>query len=363
MPDYDNISKWADYLPISLGWALFIILLLGVIFKLEAILYFLSIVQGWFLWLGTGVKRKQIENSIKANIIKVSKMASKEIEDALPYDLKIKWVKTSEREAFFDGNKVVVCMDNKRNKMHSIVHTVNDYVSSALLVKEKSCIDKSIYKSSCLVMTRKLLMDTYEDGVTFFFDNILNIEMEKDEALKNSINKLINLDDNGMFVQILLRELKERSSIVFGKTDNSNFIDETKSFINFLHDIAVRKFGDDSTKLSFRGVYYKVGVILVAKPITFQMHGESSYIKRFKQKVIEGMDSIYLCARNEKVNILESVLKEINKMNYIKSYKIKYKKRLTYTGKKYDRYPYTGVYVHIKLEKKKDDKKIKNKSA
>lgn len=362
MPDFDNFSKWIVYLKplISLGWIMFFILLIGIIFKLETILHILSIIQSKFLWLGTGVKRKQIETTIKSNILKVAKQASKEMDDVLPYDLKIKWVQKSDRESFFDGNSVVVCMDNNRNKLHNIVYAVNDYVNSALLAKEKSCIDKGLYRSSCLVMTRKLLMETYEDGITFFFDNILNQEIIDEKQLKESIEKLITLDENGLFVQVMLRELKDRSSMVFGKVDITHFVEETNQFINFLNLLAIRSSGDDRTKLDFVGRYYKVGIVLVAKPTTYNLGGETTYVDRFIQKAMEGKDSIYLCARNEKIQIAKNVVKEIEKIKYVKSYRIKFVRDLSYIGTRFNGNSYPGICIHVKLEKKK---KIKEEIA
>lgn len=359
MPEFDNAIKWWGFIKnFSFGWVLLLILLLLLLFKTEFVLNVISKIQKGFLWIGPGIRKNQIENDIKSNIIKVSKNATKEIEDVIPYKLQIKWVKSSDRQAFFDGNKVIVCVDNHRNRMHTIVHTVNNYVNNGLLAKEKSCIEDDVYKASCLVVTRKLLMDCYEPGISFFFNTILNKEMESDDEIRESIGRLITLDENGLFIQILLREVKEKSNLVFGKLDNSLFMEETKGFILFLHNLAIRDYGDDKTKLTFDGNYYKVGIILVAKPMTYFKGGEDSYVKRFRQNVAEGKDSIYLCARNEKIKIVKKVASEIKKIKYIKSYKVKFIKEIPYNGIRDDRSNYPGMCVHVKLQKKKAKQKV-----
>lgn len=350
MPDYDNAMKWMELIKTfgfwSLGWLLLACLIFVIIVKPDLAFYWISKIQYLFMWVSKDLKKKQIESTIKANIIAVSKKASKELQEVMPYELKIEWVKESEREAFLDGNQVVVCMDNKRNKTCNIVHAVNDYVHTALFSKEKFCIDSNTYKSSCLVMTRKLLLNTYEDGISYFFDNILDGEMSKDEELKIAIQSLIELDENGLFLQIMLRELKSRSNMVFGKIDNSAFAEETKQFISFLYEIAVREAGDNSTKLNFNGNYYKVGIILVANAMTYYNVGDKVYIRRFNQHVLEGKDSIYLLARNEKVSIVKKVMKEIK--NTVKNINFN-EIELEYEGINKLGRKYSGITYHIRV--------------
>ncbi|QNO14911.1 hypothetical protein HYG86_09065 [Alkalicella caledoniensis] len=352
--DFKNYKDWISGLPLIIGISVLFLYL--VIFKPEVLMRFRACFLSMFTWIGTSVKRKQIESYVNANILKASKEATKEIADILPYDLKIQWVTKTDREAFLQDNNVVVCVDNKRNKMHTIVHALSDFVENGLLTKERHCIDNNIFKSSCLIMTRKLLMSTYEEGVSYFFQGVLSKEMEDDEELKDSINKLSNLDDNGMFVQIMLRELKEKSNQVFGKIDNSGFIIETKEFIDFLYQIAVRKNGDNSTQLAFNGNYYKVGIMLVAKWDTYENFGESVYIERLKMHLAKGTSSIYLFGRDQKIRIVRMVSRELDKMEYVKhfkkTYKIKFKKELSYVGKRVSGETYDGISVHMKIEKK-----------
>lgn len=350
MPDYDNAMKWAELIKKfgfwSLGWLLLACIIFVIIVKPDLAFYWISKIQSLFMWVSTDMKKKQIESTIKANILAISKSAAKELHEVMPYDLKIEWVKESERESFLDGNQVVVCMDNKRNKTCNIVHAVNDYVHTALLSKEKSCIDLNTYKSSCLVMTRKLLLNTYEDGISYFFDNILSDEMSNDEELKVAIQNLIELDESGLFLQVMLRELKLRSNMVFGKINNSSFAEETKQFIDFLYEIAIREAGDNSTNLNFNGNYYKVGIILVANAMTYYNVGDKVYIKRFKQHALEGKDSIYLLARNEKVTIVKKVMKEIkNTVVNIKFSEIE----LEYEGINKSGRKYSGIIYHIRV--------------
>lgn len=353
MPDFDNFMKWVKHIGAPVPWVLLGLIILGLFFQPETVMFYISKVQSLFLWMGTGIKRRQIENFLNANIIKINKSVTKEIEDVLPYDLKIQWVKESDREAFIKDNSVIVCIDNKRNKTHTVVHAVNDYVHNGLLAKERCCIDSKVYKSSCLVMTRKLLMESYEDGISYFFENILQTEMDQDLQIKSPINKLINLDDNGMFIQIFLREMKEKSGMVLGMVDTQAFTDETNKFIDFLYEVATRAVGDYSTELNFNGVYYKIGIVLVASADTYIKYGERKYIDRLHQHVLEGRESVYLCARHKKIRIAKKVLEMIKGVENIHNHKVKFIREFQYNGKMQNGSEYEGLCIHVRCEHKK----------
>lgn len=55
----------------------------------------------------------------------------------------------------------------------------------------------------------------------------------------------------------------------------------------------------------------KVGVLLVAKKDTYYQHGLHPYLRRIKLGLARGIKTFYLLAREDKVEILESVAKEL----------------------------------------------------
>ena len=353
MPDFENFMKWVGFFAkYSLGYLFLLALIIALIFWPEKIFFWVSKVQALFLWVSTGVKKSQIETEIKANMLKIRKEISKEMEDVLPYDLKIKWIISSNREAFFDGKEVVVCMDNTKNKMCNIVHAINEYVHNGLLVGEKAYVDNKIMKSSCLVLTRKLLMMSFDKGLPYFFNEILNAETKEDNDLKGKIDEFISLDENGLFTQVFLRELKEKGNKMLGKVNVDEFKSETSRFIDFLYVIATRGHRDKS-KLSFNGKYYNSSILLVANYDNYMAFGTDSYIKRFESNIKEGSENIYLCARNEKKLIAENVFEQIKD-----SYPITYGKSFYYTGRTTEGDIFKGLCIAVKVIR--EDKKIKN---
>lgn len=322
---------------------LFLIFLYLILFP-EKVIYIKSQIAYLFLWMGTRVKKKQIENEIKANILRVAKKASKDIQDALPYDIKIKWLSETDRESFINGNTVIVRMDNKKTKSQNIVFTLHDYVNKSLLYKERPYIDDILYKSSNLVMTRKLLVDCYQSGFSSFFTDILQAEISNNESLKSAIEKLIRIDEDGLFVQVLLRQIKCMCKRVYGSIEPTLFIQETISFVDFLYEVAMHKVGDDTTNLKFAGEYYKVSIVIIAKAFTYEEYGEEAYIKRIRQNYREGCTSIYLTARNKRIRTLDRVVKKLNPDIIYEKNKFKYK------GRSIKGYTFDGVCIELNMK-------------
>ena len=162
---------------------------------------------------------------------------------------------------------------------------------------------------------------------------------------------MISIDENGLFTQVLLREIKDKGSRLLGKLNTDSFKEETKNFVGFLHTIATREVGDNSTKLQFLGKYYNVAILLVANLDNYYTHGNQMYINRVSVNINEGAESIYLCAKNEKRRIAEKVHESAKTtFNVIES------KSFSYIGKNSDDRDFKGICIALKVKKR--DKKV-----
>ena len=142
----------------------------------------------------------------------------------MPYKIKIDWVKESTKKAFLDENRVIVCMDHNRTKNQNVVCALSDYVDNGLLPIVKNHLDEDMVKSSRLLMTKKLLSISYKQGLNYFLDNIFYSATSNDIQIKEMVQKLVRIDDNGMFTQIMLRELLYQSNILisaYASTSNA----------------------------------------------------------------------------------------------------------------------------------------------
>lgn len=124
----------------------------------------------------------------------------------------------------------------------------------------------------------------------------------------------------------MLREYAIWGNRLIGKTRNDDLIIESRSFLDYIYNIASRDF-DELTPLVFNKKTLKVAILLVAKYDTYAEKGIEPYVRRIREGFANGINTFYLLARNDKITILERVYGEIistgnyNLLNGPKEYK------------------------------------------
>lgn len=331
----DDIVNFFNQVLSSWGFALttsgtmIIILILLVIFHLEKLEYFASKVLSLFQWTGTSVRKQVIARDIRARILQVSKEVSNEVDEILPYDMKIEWVKEMNVETFLKKNQVIVRMNNKSNKTKNIVYAINEYVAKGLIPKTRKYIDGKVIISTDLIITRRLLFSCYESSIDYFDEVYLKPMYEEDEEIKDYIKKLLVIENSGILVQVLLKEFIEQGRKVYPGIVDPCLIVESKNFVKFLYNIAAKPPGE-IVDLTFTGEYFRVGVILVAKIETLH-HGLTPYINRALRSLDNGTQTLYLLAdSSHKANLATEVARLVKSRDIrVKSTKeYKYKRKI-----------------------------------
>lgn len=300
MTEANDVKDWIELFK-SLGftissWLIIVGLFIYlVVFHLDKLEYFGSGVLSLFQWTGSGVRKQVIAKDIRSRILKVSKEISKEIDGVLPYDMKIKWVKEIDKDTFVEGNQVIIRMNNQKSKTRNIVYALNQYVEKGLLPKTRNYIDSKIIKSSDLVMVRKLLLLCNESGVDHFDEIYLKPVISADSDVKEWIEKILKLDEAGIFVHVLLKEFIEQARKIYPSMPDPCLYAESKEFLRFLYNIANKQPGQE-VDLQFIGEYFKVGVIIIAKSETIGKLGYKPYVKRALSNLNKGIKTIYLFA-------------------------------------------------------------------
>jgi len=357
MPNYDNTMKWLSFFGGCLGWVLLILLLGYILTHPSEVQIIASWFQRLFANVNSRISKAAIENELQGRVIKASKNLCKELNELLPYSIKINWVKETNKKAFFDDNKVILCMDHNRTRNQNIIYAINDYIDNGLLPVLNKHIDDTVMHSSKLVLTRKVISMAYKDGLNYFLQNIFLLETERDPELKELVEQLLRLDDNGMFVQILLRELQDKANKYALGLVYNDFKDEVREFIQYLHNIATREFREEK-ELKFQKKYFRMAIILVANLTTYNTYGVKAYIRRFKEDLKLGIDNIYFCARGFRktkitINICKIISSQLNIESKVFHYSGRYKDCKEFNGVciVYNNLDTTGMNFHDKLRK------------
>lgn len=254
-------------------------------------------------------RKKAIRFNIEGPATKALKKLSKEVPDIEIPELVIQWVSGENLETKLKEGKAIIKLKFDNDNTRNILKATTIYVRDAFLKHSKPYLSDSFKKALDLIISKKLLLQINKNQSNlisqFFEENIID-----SEEVFEKCEKIEEIDDNGLLTRILIRELNNFGDKLLGRLPKSEYKVESEEFLDFINQIATREF-DDYTPLSFTNNTLRVGVILVARIETFTNHGLEPYLRRIKLGRANGIESFYLLARSEKVEILVKVATEL----------------------------------------------------
>jgi len=267
---------------------------------------FLSFVSKWFSKFSKSAEKVAVAKGIQNKINNFVKTINSEVEDLLPYKLKIKWINESiGKDSFIRNRKVVIILKYHQNQDENLSLATLFYMKESIIPEAKPHISNKLSKSIDLMMTKKALYSFVDARSSFgyFVREILRKETEKNDEIKLFCSVIEELDSRGLFTRVLLRELKELGYKRAGITEIGDTVVETEKFTKFLDRIA-RKEQEEDVPLTFNGRYIKISIILVARPGNSEL---DSFIKIVKKKIKENVSIIYIFARGSNIPLAQNV--------------------------------------------------------
>ena len=254
------------------------------------------------------VRKKAIRFQIEGPATKALKKFSSELGDINIPELSIKWVNADNFETKLKEGKAIIKLKFQDDQTRNILKATSIYVRDAFLNHSKPYIHDSFKKALDLIITKKILLSLSKNRsnlVTQFFE-----ENTIDDNVFEKCEKIQDIDDNGLLTRILIREIHNFGNKLLGRIPKEEYKNESEHFLDYIDEIAIRGY-DEDTPLAFNEDTLKVAVILVAKKETYQEHGIEPYLRRIKLVRAQGVESIYLLGRSEKVEILIKVASEL----------------------------------------------------
>lgn len=255
------------------------------------------------------LRKRAIRFQIEGPTTKALKKISREAPDIEIPDLVIQWVSEDNLETKLKEGKAIIKLKFDNDNTRNILKATNIFVRDAFLKHSKPYLNDSFRKALDLIVSKKILLQIKSNQSNlisqFFEENSID-----SEEVFEKCEKIEEVDDNGLMTRILLRELNNFGDKLMGRLPKPEHKEESDKFLNFLNQIATREY-DDDTPLAFINDTLKVGVILVARIETYTNYGLEPYLRRIKLGRASGIESFYLLARSEKVEILIKVAEEL----------------------------------------------------
>lgn len=266
----------------------------------------------WHFFAGpfTFLRKKAIRFQIEGPLTKALKRISKEIPDMDIPDLQINWVRADDLDAKLREGKAIIKLKYDTDNSRNIIKATSIYVKDAFLINAKPYLSENFTKAIDLTVTKKILLNTNLKHKSTIIPQFINENKIESNEVFEKCEKIEEIDDNGLFTRVLLKELNGLGEQQFGRLPKEIHKVEGDEFLDFVYNIVIRDY-DDNTPLVYNKTIFKVGFLLVAKADTYVNYGLEAYYRRIRLGLANGIKNFYLLARSEKVEILEKVANEL----------------------------------------------------
>jgi len=264
------------------------------------------------------IGKLQVKWKVEGAINDYREHLDEEIENLLPYKLRIQWVKTQEDVDKFlsdDNTTIILRLRQRENEKWNLASATLSYISEALIRNARIYMNKNFNKALDFAFAEKLLKDEGEISALSYlrdeeiFPIITNTE-EDDIKIKEIYEKL-DLISEELLTRVFIREIGIAASNL-GYKPSAKLEDDIYKFLDWSILIA-QKGKDEEVELMFVGKYFKVAIILVANEDLFLRYGTQPYIDRAMDNMRKGADGIYFLARGHNIIIINAIVADINK--------------------------------------------------
>lgn len=266
-----------------------------------------SLLYRMFASISYFASRKYISLNIQGEINGKIKKLNKEVKDALPYRMKIRWVKAEEAEAEVKNGNVIVFMRDYKNQSINIAHAALAYTCKGLLPKARNYVEPTLMRSIDYMVAMKIAEGN--TGAVKYLNELFESESSKNTALKSWRNKLISIDKQGYLTRVMIFDFKSLSEFFPGPSTD-DIRKETAEYAKLVHRLATKKPGE-KVNPSFNGKYLHVAITPIARAEIMTIDPHLNFIKH---SLNEGVNTFHIVAVGKRnITLARIVMKRAEK--------------------------------------------------
>ena len=273
-----------------------------------------------FIKGGKRLQKHFIASSVQSKLNKFSHDVAKEMGEKKSPKARIKWVKLSSPETFFERDQLVIRMDCGDNASKNLTIATLAYVSSVIIKKARPYVDTRLSRAIDLISTQKVMESNAEDHEKLYYNNVFLFPMlEADSDLKTDCEGISVLDKKGYFTRLFLRELRYVGETLHPTIPNDEVRTEIREFLEYLLAVAkapiIHEGGQmlEPSQFEFMKRYLKVQVLLFAMHFKVELGDIRPYRKRIKQGIKKGVEIFYILATEDSFGFLAEFEKDIKR--------------------------------------------------
>lgn len=212
---------------------------------------------------------------------------------------KIKWVSSPEDPILEDDNTIIIRLKEDNDQTRNILYATKIALPQIVCPYIRNNIDKGFETSIDLAILKKLANMLGNNGKLIFKKHFLDIELLSNLKIQIYFKKLVEIDNRGYLIPILINELDYLGKGLYSDSDLSDVTDDIEKLLEFLIQLANWKKGDGIIPLNFYSKRINIGFILLAITERTITEGLRPYISRINKKFSQGSQSVYIIAEPE----------------------------------------------------------------
>ena len=246
---------------------------------------------------------------LQGQISDFSRSIEAEVKGAMPYNVKLDFVRGAERaELLSDNPLVIVRIRDRRDDDRNIVHAALAFCPVGLLPKVRPYLGKAMSSALDVTITRKLLNSLkHYSALSYLHQEVLPDLVGANPDLKEACETLDYLDQQGLFTRVLLRELRDFGASAGTVLPQEGIAKEILGFIRYLYRIASRPPGEDVGDPGYQGAYISTAIMLVGISQKIRLEGSEPYLRHLHWLQTERYEKVLLAGRDNSIPMTKEV--------------------------------------------------------
>lgn len=261
-----------------------------------------SEISARLLWWTSAGQRLAVGTGLEADFERAGRSLAEEAPGVVGRPLKVRWHRGRNTETELADGMVVVRLRDYRARSANLLSAALAQVALGALHRVRPHLDRDVSRAADFALARAMLNRIEPAAADTLVSDVCMPECRASSRLAQLVDKTRLLDERGLFTRIAVREFVELGERLGNQLPSSEAASESEAFVEYLHRIAAKSpYEQLDAGLGFAGKHLKVGIVLVAKPGVFAVHGESPYTRRVGDYAKSGMPVVYLAARGTNV--------------------------------------------------------------
>lgn len=269
---------------------------------------------GRLLWWTRQGERLAVAAGLEADIDRASRRLDDQAPGLVSRSLRVQWHRGESSDPFLEDGRVVVKLRDHRQRDRNLIAAVIAQVSAGTLHHAKPHLDVDVCTAADFAIARDMLKLIDPRLADRYVEEVCVPQCRRSAKLAELVEQTRVLDEQGVFTRVALREFIGLGERLGGDLPSATAARDSVQFVKYLYRIATKAPTEDlDDRLGFVGKHLRVGVVLVARPQVYALHGVTAYTLRAGEYIKLGATAVYLAARSSNVEYARTVAAALRK--------------------------------------------------